>query len=633
MRRILCVAVLLGACVGDLPPRECVQNSDCLQDTHNGTCLASTTGSSTKWCAFPAMSCVGNLKWGVLAGDGLANTCVVGLLPDGPLQMPVDAGIADSPASSTDGGGPDAFVVDAGPIPDAGPAALTIDQTTYTFSAIAPGQSAMRAFAITNVGLLPSGPVAVTMGGSDASAFALDASGCQGKMLAAGTSCSVTVTFSTSTEPTKHGLLMASATPGGTVMSTLDGSGLAPAALSADPPSLAFGTVTKGSSPSIGLTIRNGGALATATLTTAITGTDAGLFTTMSDTCNGHALAATSTCSLTVVFAASVVGTKGATLTVGGGGKTATVPLSGAVVLPGALSMTPPVPTFTSVALGGSSSASITVKNTGGTALTSLATSVSGANMNDFSFSTDTCNGHDLAGGASCMLTIKFQPAAAGIKSASLAVSASSGGSVTTTLSATATANLSVVFDGNGSGTVASNPDGISCRPGTSCSHDFAASSVQLTASADTNSTFTGWSGVSGCPGTTACTVPLSAAQTVHASFVLKTYTLQIAKSGTGTGTISDSSGVISCGPTCSVSVNAGSTLLLTEMPDAHNKFGAWSNITTGASICAGADTCLVTVNGPLTIGASFTKLSTLTILIFSQGSASRVVSGVNGIT
>ncbi len=80
--------------------------------------------------------------------------------------------------------------------------------------------------------------------------------------------------------------------------------------------------------------------------------------------------------------------------------------------------------------------------------------------------------------------------------------------------------NLTINKSGAGVGTVVSTPAGISC--GTTCSTNSASftsgTSVTLTASAGSDSTFTGWSG-SGCSGTGNCTVSMTAARTVTASF------------------------------------------------------------------------------------------------------------------
>jgi hypothetical protein len=78
---------------------------------------------------------------------------------------------------------------------------------------------------------------------------------------------------------------------------------------------------------------------------------------------------------------------------------------------------------------------------------------------------------------------------------------------------------LSIVKAGEGSGTVSSDPAGISC--GTSCSHAFSpGTKVTLTPTADPTSVFVGWSG-GGCGAITrSCVVTLGSSQTVIASFV-----------------------------------------------------------------------------------------------------------------
>jgi len=78
------------------------------------------------------------------------------------------------------------------------------------------------------------------------------------------------------------------------------------------------------------------------------------------------------------------------------------------------------------------------------------------------------------------------------------------------------TQSLTVIKAGTGSGTVTSTPAGISC--GATCTTSFAVSaSVTLVASPATGSTFAGWSGA--CTGTATCTVAMSAARSVTATF------------------------------------------------------------------------------------------------------------------
>ena len=76
---------------------------------------------------------------------------------------------------------------------------------------------------------------------------------------------------------------------------------------------------------------------------------------------------------------------------------------------------------------------------------------------------------------------------------------------------------LTAAKSGTGSGTVTSSPSGINC--GSACSSSYASgTAVTLTATADTDSVFAGWSG-GGCSSTGTCTVTLSANTIVTAAF------------------------------------------------------------------------------------------------------------------
>jgi hypothetical protein len=76
---------------------------------------------------------------------------------------------------------------------------------------------------------------------------------------------------------------------------------------------------------------------------------------------------------------------------------------------------------------------------------------------------------------------------------------------------------LSVAKAGSGSGAVTSYPAGIDCS--TACAHDYANGTiVTLTARPGAGSAFAGWSGA--CAGKARCTVAMTSARSVEASFV-----------------------------------------------------------------------------------------------------------------
>jgi phospholipase C len=81
--------------------------------------------------------------------------------------------------------------------------------------------------------------------------------------------------------------------------------------------------------------------------------------------------------------------------------------------------------------------------------------------------------------------------------------------------------SVTVTVQGPGTGTVTSSPAGINCSSGstTGCSASFAQNSdVVLTGTPSQNNTFSGWSGA--CSGTSTCSITLTAADTVTATFI-----------------------------------------------------------------------------------------------------------------
>ncbi len=97
----------------------------------------------------------------------------------------------------------------------------------------------------------------------------------------------------------------------------------------------------------------------------------------------------------------------------------------------------------------------------------------------------------------------------------------------------------------SGSGTVTSSPSGIQC--GSDCSHSFNANSkVTLTAMPASGYDFAGWG--SPCSGTGSCTLTLSAAQNVSATFsAVPLYQASVTDSGTGSGTVTSSPAGLNC--------------------------------------------------------------------------------------
>jgi hypothetical protein len=182
---------------------------------------------------------------------------------------------------------------------------------------------------------------------------------------------------------------------------------------------------------------------------------------------------------------------------------------------------------------------------------------------------------------------------------------------------------LVVAKAGTGSGTVTSNPAGITC--GSTCSAAYNGGTVvTLSAVPDAGSVFTGWSG-GGCAGTGTCTVTVTAATTVTATFTLQSFIFSVSRAGNGGGFVSSLPVGISCGPTCSASYSSGTVVTLTAAPAAGSVFTGWSG-----GGCAGTGTCTVTVVAAVNVTATFTLIPgapTNLIIISLVGSGTGTVT------
>ena len=197
--------------------------------------------------------------------------------------------------------------------------------------------------------------------------------------------------------------------------------------------------------------------------------------------------------------------------------------------------------------------------------------------------------------------TIDANGRATGVGSGVTTITAtdSTGDTGSTTLTVVGQRTLSVVRAGAGTGSVSSNPAGISC--GTDCSEPYADNtSVTLTAAAAGGSTFAGWAGCDTVSGTT-CTVTMTASRTVTATFDVPRFLLTVNKTGlaSGNGSVSSTPAGIDCGADCSESYTAGTVVTLTATPSA--LFSGW----TGCDAVSGA-TCTVTMQSARSVSAAF---------------------------
>jgi hypothetical protein len=174
---------------------------------------------------------------------------------------------------------------------------------------------------------------------------------------------------------------------------------------------------------------------------------------------------------------------------------------------------------------------------------------------------------------------------------------------------------LTVSKAGTGTGTVTSSL-GINC--GADCSEPYSAGTVViLTAVPAAGSVFSGWSGA--CSGTGLCTVTMTQAQAVTATFSAGNYTLTITKAGNGTVTSSPAG--INCGNDCSEAYSYNTLVTLTATPDTGSTFSGWG----GA--CSGTGLCIVTMTQAQTVTATFSTPTTYALIVSKSGTGSCTVT------
>ncbi len=188
----------------------------------------------------------------------------------------------------------------------------------------------------------------------------------------------------------------------------------------------------------------------------------------------------------------------------------------------------------------------------------------------------------------------------------------------TTTTTVLPASTLQIYAPFTGSGTVTDNLGQIDCvdtagvLTGTCLATYATGTEVTLTGAPSAESVLSGWYP---CSGSRTCTVEIGTSpQIVEVFFTpaVSSYTLSVAASGLGNGTITDSFGQINCTSTagvpsgsCSASYAGGDVVVLTATAGTGSAFGGWST-------CAGTGTCAVTMTSNQTVTATFAVAVTL---------------------
>ena len=156
---------------------------------------------------------------------------------------------------------------------------------------------------------------------------------------------------------------------------------------------------------------------------------------------------------------------------------------------------------------------------------------------------------------------------------------------------------------GSGSGKVFLSTSGGRTECTGSCQRSFGPrAKVTLSAEADPNSRFKGWSGA--CKGPRRCKLTLMGPANVTAEFeALPVHPLALTVGGSGTVTFSGNSGLSACTASCAHTVTGGTLVTMTAAPAPGFRFEGWGND------CGGRRSCKLRFNAAKTVSATFAPL------------------------
>jgi hypothetical protein len=303
--------------------------------------------------------------------------------------------------------------------------------------------SAAQAETVTNTGTANLTISTVTMGGTNASDFATSADTCTGATIAPNNACTVSVTFTPSGTGSRSASLNFTDNASNSPQTVaLSGSGTAPL-VSLSAPGLSFGNQpTSTTSAAQAETVTNTGTANLTISTVTLGGTNASDFAKSADTCTGATIAPNGTCTVSVTFTPSAIGSRSASLnfTDNASGSPQTVNLTGTGVATAPVAgVSPGSLTFSNQSVGTTSASQpVTLSNAGNAALTITSIAAS-ANFG----ATNNC-GTSVAASGSCTINVTIAPTAAGPLTGALTITDNSNG--------VAGSTQSVALSGTGQG-------------------------------------------------------------------------------------------------------------------------------------------------------------------------------------
>ena len=351
-------------------------------------------------------SCSSANCWSVY-GSGLPNAPVVQLVAS--ATTPAGGGLNGQLRAATYGRG-----IWQIPLLTAAPAtiaAITLMPSSLTFATQAVGSaSGSQTVTVTN-----SGSAALVVSGIATTGDFTETDDCVGSPIAVGGSCAVQVVSAPTMVGSESGLLTISANvAGGQATAALNGTGAAAGAVALTPPGVSFGTVTVGGmSPAQNVTVANTGGVAVTLSSESVTGD----FQIVSDGC-GASLGAGASCTISLLFAPTVAGTRNGILSVVDSAGTQLASLTGVAASKATDTLAPSSLTFGAQMVGTTSDyQTIFLTNAGDTALMSVAVAIRAGDFQVLSH----C-GTSLSGHAACSMQVAFAPTAVGTRTGTLVV-------------------------------------------------------------------------------------------------------------------------------------------------------------------------------------------------------------------
>lgn len=338
------------------------------------------------------------------------------------------------------GGAPSYLTVAAAPSPSVSPTSVSFASQTLRSA------SAAQAVTVSNAGSASAALVLGTIGTTAGSDYTVSGGTCaSGTSLAAGASCTVSVTFTPTVAGTRSGTLsIAHNGSAGASAVSLTGTGVDNSpTITVAPAQLSFTQTVGATSDPLRVTISSGGTADLVLSSIALSGANAGDYAiTPGSTCSaGSTLISGSNCYIELRFTPTATGTRSATLSIqhNAGANASTVALTGqgnATAQPG-LALDATSLDLGSQGLGTTGAArTLTVTNNGQADLNFSAIAASGVHAGDIVLGGSCAVGTPVAASASCTVTVALHPSALGARAATLSLATNAAiGTATVSLS------------------------------------------------------------------------------------------------------------------------------------------------------------------------------------------------------